>query len=159
MQVQLIDTRSGALVSNLACNANTHANPVRPKKAQLEADGARLTKDITTMMGWVCVQILAAQQWNVPAADLPAIPEQFLNPQARLLAGAQAPSAPAGAVPGEATTGDAERGGSAPSSEASPPAPVIDQAPAADAPAAGTPAASMPSAGMPSARNAGAVTP
>lgn len=84
VQVQLIDTKTGTQVANMACNANTHQNPNHPTKEQLEANGAQLTKDVTAGLGWTCVQLLAKSEFLVPEEKLPAIPAQYVDPLAAL---------------------------------------------------------------------------
>ncbi len=139
VQVQLIDTRTGRQVSNLACNANTMQSPVRPSRDQLHADGAALTKNIVGHLGWLCVRLLGKEQFGIADERLPAIPAPYVDPLAALNGAAPAPAAGDSAAPAtDATPAAAE--GSAPAA-----APATETA-ADDAPAApqdtaaGTPA-------------------
>lgn len=84
VQVQLIDTKTNKHLANMACNASTHQSPNRPTKEQLEANGAQLTKDITSALGWTCVHLLAKSEFLIPEGNLPAIPAQYVDPLAAL---------------------------------------------------------------------------
>ena len=92
VQVQLIDTKSSRQVSNAACNTNTHANPNPPSREQLDGDGAKLLKDVTAGLGWMCVQLLAKDQLRIPTGKLPITPVEYVDPLAAL-AKATAPAA------------------------------------------------------------------
>ncbi len=98
VQVQLIDTKSGRQVSNMACNTNTHENPHPPSREAMVANNAQLLKDITTSFGWICSRLLAAQQFMIPAEKIPAIPTEFVDP---LATAAQSSPAPAASGPAE----------------------------------------------------------
>jgi hypothetical protein len=63
VQVQLIDKRSGKLVSNMACNANTIKHQPYPTRNALLDNHAQLLKDITGALGWMCVQLLGKEQF------------------------------------------------------------------------------------------------
>lgn len=128
-QVQLVDAKTGRQVSNAACNTNTHDNPHPASREALLADDARLLKDVTAGLGWTCVQLLAREQFAIPAERIVATPANLVDPLA--------PSAQvAGASPADAAT-------PAPTSAEAPVAPPVEAAPApADvAPAAPEPAA------------------
>lgn len=84
VQVQLIDTKAARQVSNLACTASTQQNPQRPSRDQLHANGAQLLKDVTAALGWLCVQMLAKEQFRLPADKIPAIPTTYFDPLAAL---------------------------------------------------------------------------
>jgi hypothetical protein len=83
-QVQLINAKTGALVSNAACNTSTHDNAHPPSREQLVADGAVLLKQVTTALGWTCVQLLAKEELHLPADKIPATPAEFVDPLANL---------------------------------------------------------------------------
>ncbi len=91
-EVQLIDTKTGRQLSQAYCGANTQSNPIKPSLDQLQADGAQMTKDILSGLGWMCVQLLAKDQFKLPAEKIPAIPAEYVNPLARLQPGAAAPA-------------------------------------------------------------------
>lgn len=80
VQVQLIETASKRVISNAACNANTNKHPHSPSREALLADGAQLLKDVTAGLGWTCVQLLAKEQFQLPASTVAAIPAEFTNP-------------------------------------------------------------------------------
>lgn len=107
-QVQLIDARSGKLLSNMACNGGTrdHANP--PSREALHANNAQLLKEVTTHLGWTCARLLAQEQFGIPADRIPAVPEPFVDPLARA-AGVAAPAV----TPTEAPTPTGAEGGAA----------------------------------------------
>lgn len=84
VQVQLVDTKTGRQVSNVACNANTHENPNSPSREQLLGDGAKLLKDVTASLGWTCVQILAKEQFKWAPEQVAAIPVELVNPLASI---------------------------------------------------------------------------
>jgi len=98
-EVKLIDAKSGAVKASEACNATTqpHANP--PSREQLDADGAKLLKDVTGSLGWMCVQLLAKEELNAPAGAVAATPAQFADPISALVPATPvtAPAAPAAA--------------------------------------------------------------
>ncbi|MBE2210364.1 MAG: hypothetical protein IAE66_02060 [Xanthomonadaceae bacterium] len=103
-QVQLIDTKTGRQVSNAACNANTNKHPNSPSRDALLANNAQLLKDVTINLGWTCVQLLAKEQFNIPAENIPAIPASHENPLAAYAAqGAQPPALIEEAAPAEPT--------------------------------------------------------
>jgi hypothetical protein len=81
-QVQLIDAKTGTVLSNAACNSNTQANANPPSREQLHADGAKLLKEVTTSLGWMCVQLLAKEQLHIPAGTVAATPDEYVNPLA-----------------------------------------------------------------------------
>ena len=80
VQVQLIDKRAGKLVSNMACNASTNKREPFPTKKALLDDRAQLLKDTTSGLGWNCVQLLARDQFHLPAGAVPAIPAELVDP-------------------------------------------------------------------------------
>ena len=82
VQVQLIETESKRVVSNAACNANTNKHPHPPSREALLANDAKLLKDVTAGLGWTCVQLLAKEQFQLPAGTVPAIPAEFTDPLA-----------------------------------------------------------------------------
>ncbi len=98
-EVQLIDTKTGRQLSQASCGANTQSNPIKPSLDQLQADGAQLTKDILSGLGWLCVQLLAKEQFKLPEDKIPAIPAEYVNPLARLQ--------PVGTTPASATAAPA----------------------------------------------------
>lgn len=111
VQVQLVDTKTNRQVSNAACNANTRDNPNSPTQDQLHADGAKLLKDVTTSLGWVCVQLLSKEQFHFAAEKVAATPAEYANPLANIT-----PATPAAAD--SATTADSSPAAAAGSSAA-----------------------------------------
>jgi len=81
-QVQLIDTRTARQVSNLACNATTQKHVNSPSRDDMHGNKAQLVKDVTTALGWTCVQLLAKEQFHFPADKVPATPSQWIDPLA-----------------------------------------------------------------------------
>ena len=153
VQVQLIDTKTGRQVSNLACNANTMQSPVRPSRDQLQANGAALTKNIVGHLGWTCVRLLGKEQFGIAEERLPAFPAQYADPLAQLNGAAPAagntaapatdpaPAAVEGSAPAAAPAADAT--GDAPAASQDTPADAPADAPAdvpADAPTTPPPA-------------------
>jgi len=84
VQVQLVDTKTGRQVSNVACNSSTHENPNSPSREQLVANEAKLLKDVTASLGWVCVQILAKEQFRLAPNQVASTPAEYTNPLATL---------------------------------------------------------------------------
>jgi hypothetical protein len=80
VQMQLIDAKSGAVVSNMACNSSTNKHAVAPTRDELVENQAQLLKDVTAHLGWLCVQLLAKQQFGLPPEATPAIPESYVDP-------------------------------------------------------------------------------
>lgn len=93
--VQLVDTKTGRLVSKGTCYASTFTHPVRLTRDQLHANGAQLTKDVLTSLSWTCAQALAREQFKLPEDKIPTIPVEHIDPLARLQ--------PNGATPAPAT--------------------------------------------------------
>lgn len=132
-EVQLIDAKTGKSLSQASCGANTQANPIKPSLDNLRADRAQLTKDILDGLGWLCVQLIAKDQFKVPQDKIPAIPAQYVNPLARLQpAGASAPA------PALAASTTAEPAPSEPAASAAAPSEPAQDQPAATG-SSGTP--------------------
>jgi hypothetical protein len=138
VQVQLVDVKSGRQVSNAACNASTHENPNPPTGEHLIGDGAKLLKDVTAGLGWMCVQLLAKDEFHMPAEKIVATPAEYVDPLAAFAkAGTPAPvnavapaTAPATADATQTTPAAATPGEVAP--------PAAPAAPVTSPPAAGT---------------------
>lgn len=94
-QVQLIDTRTARQVSNLACNATTQKHVNSPSRDDMHGNGAQLLKDVTTALGWTCVQLLAKEQFRFPADKVPTTPTQWMDPLADFARARAAPRATA----------------------------------------------------------------
>ena len=80
VQVRLIEARSGTLLTDMVCNADTRNRTVAPTKAALIEDDARLLKEVTAGLGWTCAKILAQQQFLLSADATPAIPSSYVDP-------------------------------------------------------------------------------
>ena len=76
-QVQLIDARSGAVVSTLACNTGTNKHPNSPSREAMLANGAALLKDMTQGFGWNCTQLLAKEQFHLAETEVTPTPPEF----------------------------------------------------------------------------------
>jgi len=79
-EVRLIDAKSGVVVSNMACDSDTRKHSIKPTRDEFLEDRAQLLKDVTTHLGWVCVQLLAKEQFSLAAEATPAIPERYVDP-------------------------------------------------------------------------------
>jgi len=80
VQVRLVDTHSGRLVSNVACNSHTmNEKDPPPTLDMLQADDARLFKHITAALGARCVQVLAKEQFLLADAQVPPLPAALAN--------------------------------------------------------------------------------
>lgn len=99
VQVQLVDTKTGRQVSNVACNANTHENPNPPSLDQLKANDAKLLKDVTASLGWICVQLLAKEQFHLAPERIARTPVEYLNPLASITSTLPADAAATPAAP------------------------------------------------------------
>lgn len=130
VQVQLVDTKTGRQVSNVACNSNTNANPRPPSREQLLADGAKLLKDVTASLGWMCVQVLAKEQFKFAPGQFASTPAEYVDPLAAL------PSDHTGST-ANAPAENVDQAGTVPGSHPAEASPTADDAtvPAADAPA------------------------
>src|SRR5262245_13128620 len=80
VEVQLIDVKSGAAASKMACDSNTKKHTVEPTRDEFVENQAQLLKDVTTHLGWVCVQLLAKEQFGLSPEVTPAIPESYVDP-------------------------------------------------------------------------------
>ena len=81
-QVQLIDTKTARQVSNAACNATTQKHANSPSRDDMHGNRAQLIKDVTTALGWTCVQLLGKEQFRFPANTVAATPAQWIDPLA-----------------------------------------------------------------------------
>src|SRR5262245_20348098 len=79
-QVRLIDARSGAVVSKMTCDSRTNTHPVAPTHDELVENQAQLLKDVTAHLAWLCVRMLAKQQFDLPPEATPGIPERYVDP-------------------------------------------------------------------------------
>jgi len=120
VQVQLVDTKTDRQVSNMACGANTRQSPKAPSREQLHANGAQLLKDVTASLGWICVQLLAKEQFHFAPEQVASTPAEYVEPLASIAD--TAPADVAAATP------------SAPSQDANQP---VAEPPAAAAPSGG----------------------
>lgn len=154
VQVQLIDTKTGRQVSNLACNANTLQSPVRPSRDQLHADGAALTKDIVGHLGWLCVRLLGKEQFGIAEERLPQIPAQYADPLARLDRAAPAANGAAPAPDAEPAPADVAGPAAGPAADGAGTAPAPPQDAPAEPPADAPPAPPAPPAADPRDRHA-----
>jgi hypothetical protein len=128
VQIRLVDAKSRALVSNMACFSTTNKQPNPPTRDAMLANGAQLLKDVTAAHGWTCLHLLAKEQFLLADDAIAPTPAEYIDPLARYAGVAPAPVA--------ASASDAVPAADAPA----PDAPAAD-APAADAPAADAPAA------------------
>jgi len=147
-QVQLIDAKSGLVLSNMACNGNTNKHPNPPTKDAMLAERAQLLKDITTGLAWTCTQLLAKEQFRLADDAIPATPAQYVDVLAAYAAthgpGSSKPTATAAAVAPTTPT--------APDAPATPttPVPADELAPVTDpVPAEATPATPVAPAAAP----------
>jgi hypothetical protein len=85
VQIELVDAKAGKVVSNLACNASTNKQQPYPTKEALLDNRAQLLKDITSALGWRCVQLLATEQFHLPAGTVAATPAEYVDPAAAYL--------------------------------------------------------------------------
>jgi hypothetical protein len=79
VQVQLIDTKTSTLVSNLACIMNSKADKHPPKREELLENGAQLLKDVTQGFGWGCASLIGREQFHLAEGELAPIPAQFVD--------------------------------------------------------------------------------
>lgn len=93
VQVQLINAKDGSLVSNMACNANTHKHANSPSKDQMYANKAQLFKSVSTAHGWTCMKLLGAQQFLLPENALAATPAEYVDPLKTFAEFKEAPAA------------------------------------------------------------------
>ena len=97
VQVQLIDARTGARLSNLACNANSDKHPNSPSRNAMLANGAALLKDMTAGFGWTCTQLLARGQFHLAEGETTPTPPEYTDVLAAFAASKAKPT-PAQAV-------------------------------------------------------------
>jgi hypothetical protein len=98
VQIQLIDAKSGAQISNLACNAGNNKDPNAPTKDAMLADGAQLLKNITQGFGWACVHVLGKEQFHLADSELTPIPLQYVDVLAKYAAAKPTGNVAAGVV-------------------------------------------------------------
>lgn len=98
VNVQLIETKSGRVLTKGYCYAATHKNPVRPSLLQLHENDAQLTKKILESLAWRCARQYALDGLKLAPDRAPSIPQLLADP----LAGIKSAPAAAGkyAVPG-----------------------------------------------------------
>jgi len=96
VQVQLIDAKSGTVLSDMPCGANTLKNPAAPSKEALLENGAQLLKDVLASESWQCTRLLAKDQFHVVPENLPEMPAALNDPLALFAAAhGAAPAQPA----------------------------------------------------------------
>lgn len=98
VQIQLIDAKSGALVSNMGCNASNQKDPNAPTREAMLANQAALLKDITQGFGWTCAQLLAKEQFHLTESEVNATPAQYVDVLAKYAAAQTVPPANAAVV-------------------------------------------------------------
>jgi hypothetical protein len=86
VQVQLVDAKSGTVVSDMPCGANTQKNASPPSKEALLDNGAQLLKDVLTSGGWTCALLLAKEQFRIAPENLPEMPPSLTDPLAAFAA-------------------------------------------------------------------------
>jgi hypothetical protein len=79
-EVRLIDAKSGAVVSTMACDSDTRKHAIKPTRDEFVENQAQLLKDVTAHLGWLCVQLIAKEQFGLPPEATPAIPEAYVDP-------------------------------------------------------------------------------
>jgi hypothetical protein len=97
VQVQLIDVKSGTVLSDMPCSGNTIKNSAAPSKEALLENGAQLLKDTLAGISWTCSRLLAQDQFRVTPENQPQIPPELTDPLASYAAqhGGAAPATPA----------------------------------------------------------------
>lgn len=107
--VDLIDAKTGKPLSHIDCGADTRKSAIKPSLEEMRANGGQLTKDVLEGLGWLCVRLVAKEAFRIPDDRLPAIPEAYVDPLARLKPAGTSPTAPqAPAADASATPGPAE---------------------------------------------------
>lgn len=86
VQVQLIDTKSSTVVSNMPCGNNTMKNAAAPSKEALLENGAQLLKDVLASSSWTCTLLLAKEQFRIAPENLPKMPAALTDPLAAFAA-------------------------------------------------------------------------
>jgi hypothetical protein len=136
VEVQLVDTKSGRQISSAYCSANTQTNKNPPSREQIEGNGAQLLKDVTTALAWTCVQSMATDPFQFPAAKIPATPAEYVDPLSALAktgASAAPDASPSATTGASQATPNPEAAGSA-SSPAVSPLPPAAASPSTPAP-------------------------
>ena len=82
VELQLIDTKSGTVLADSPCGANTLKNPAAPSKDALLGSGAQLLKDVLSSLSWMCTRLLANDEFHIAAANLPETPGALTDPLA-----------------------------------------------------------------------------
>jgi hypothetical protein len=108
VQIQLIDAKSGALVSNMGCNAGNQKDPNAPTRDAILANQAALLKDITQGFGWTCAHLLAKEQFHLAESELNPTPAQYVDVLAKYAAVQSGPSANPAVVSTEVSPASAE---------------------------------------------------
>jgi hypothetical protein len=86
VQVQLVDTKAGTVVSNMPCGNNTMKNAAAPSKEALLENGAQLLKDVLASSSWTCTLLLAKEQFRIAPENLPEMPAAITDPLAAFAA-------------------------------------------------------------------------
>jgi hypothetical protein len=82
VQVQLIDVKSGIVLSDMPCGGNTQKNSAAPSKQALLDNGAQLLKDTLAGLSWTCTRLLAQEQFKIAPENQPQIPPELTDPLA-----------------------------------------------------------------------------
>lgn len=131
--VELIDAKTGKPLSHIDCGASTRDSAVRPSLEDIRANGAQLAKDVLEGLGWQCVRQVAKEAFRIPDDKLPAIPEPYIDPLARLQPAGTPAAADAPATPGATEAPAAEPAAEPAAAPAAEPAPPPTTAPAVGA--------------------------
>ena len=99
VEVQLIDARSGTVLADSPCGANTQKNAAAPSKDALIGNGAQLLKDVLASLSWNCTRLLATDEFHIAAEQLPETPGSLADPLAAFAAQQGGQSTNAGAQP------------------------------------------------------------
>jgi hypothetical protein len=79
-QAQLLDAKSGKVLSKMSCYTDTQKHPKSPGKDDMLANQAKLIKDVTASLGWICLHRIATKQLALAEGAVAATPPEFVDP-------------------------------------------------------------------------------
>lgn len=84
LEMQLVETAAGRVVSKARCNASTYKHPSSPSLDTLLENRAQLIKDILLSLSWRCTRQFAIQGLGLAESRAPVIPPESIDPLAKL---------------------------------------------------------------------------
>lgn len=81
-RVTLADMKNKRLLSTMYCNGKANAGSAvyQPELSDLLEDNGKLFKDLSGSLGWMCVHVLAKEQFRFDQKRMPGTPARYIDP-------------------------------------------------------------------------------